>query len=84
MKIEVLGPEQTVKGIKRDGGTWERREQKAAVFVDGEKYPKPFLMPLAQGQSAYPVGVYELTGDFRVGDFERGLEFTRYNLRPAK
>jgi len=83
MKIEVISGEETELRKGRDGN-FTTRHQMAAVFTEGLKYPKPFKMPLYDGQQPYAPGVYECIGDFVVGDYEKGVEIRRYVLKAAK
>lgn len=70
LKIEVL--ESKVSERRRNDKSY--RVQKCAVFLPGEKYPRPFDLFLGKDAGAYPIGFYTLAPEsFRV--FADSLEF---------
>lgn len=84
IRVEILKPVVTETAKRKDGTPFEVRHHEAAIFNEGEKYPRVFRLDLQRDQKPYEVGMYELCGTFIPGDYERGAVIQQFVLKPVK
>lgn len=69
LRIEVQGSVEQREVVSKAGDKFLFREQKAWLFLPGDKYPRPFRIRLSDGQS-YEPGMYQLSpASFSVGGY---------------
>ncbi|MBO9788653.1 single-stranded DNA-binding protein [Xanthomonas phaseoli] len=65
---KAIAQQRSVKG--KNGTTYNFNEQNAALEKDGEDFPHPFRVRLADGQAPYPAGDYAVApASFEIGQF---------------
>lgn len=87
IKIEIKPSQVAVAsrdGVNEKGKKWVSYEQKGYIYLGGD-YPELFVFPLAEGQSAYEAGFYELTEQcLAVGSFHKLTTSKAFVLRPLQ
>lgn len=69
---------------KTDGRPMNFHEQEGWVHLEGVPFPLKFSISLADGQPAWPKGIYDLhSSSVRVGKYDR-LEFCQLRLIPVQ
>ena len=82
---KAVAQQRSIKG--KDGTTYLFNEQNAAIEKDGEDFPHPFRIRLADGQAPYPAGDYTIALESlevgQYGDLTLGRRVALVPVQPA-
>lgn len=71
-RIEIESTHVNQRNGSNDRGPWEIREQEAWLYLGDSKHSQRLVIPLQKGQSAYAVGIYQLSEEsLWVGRFNQ-------------